>query len=175
MTMAKSYKQKFHALIAKGRQSGGRAMGGAKGSAIAAGSGAAAAYATGMAASKVEALRTNWWGAPLALAAAGHFVKKKGGMYHDVGASMLGAAGAIAYFQYAAQPQKQPAAAQTAGYGDAGMVVNSGEMDNAFSALATGYDDDHSQLTAGASDFTDAGADYSDAGMLISEAHGLES
>ena len=92
-------KEKALALARRARSAGKYALAGSKGSAMAAGSGAAAFYAAKIASEHVETLRSRWWATPAALAAAGHFAKKKS---MALGAGLLGAAGWCAAQNYEA-------------------------------------------------------------------------
>lgn len=105
-------KDKAKAALARAKAAGKYALSGAKGSATAVGSGAAAYYAAKIASEHVETLRSRWWAVPAALAAGGHFAKKKN---VALGAGLLGAAGYAAAIGYEMQKATAAASGESSG------------------------------------------------------------
>ncbi|MGH7753376.1 MAG: hypothetical protein ACREN5_11235 [Gemmatimonadales bacterium] len=80
--------------------------------------GAATAFGIGKTAEHVEFVRSNWYAPPLLLIGLGHWLKRKN---VNLGASMIGAGGAIGYYGYAFSRQGAKGAdAMPVDYGDAG-------------------------------------------------------
>lgn len=93
----------------------GKMAAGAKGSLVSVGTGGAVGFASGYALSAVPFLGQAWWTMPIALAAVGHFLKRKN---PTVGGALLGVAG---YWGYTGFMARQ-ATASAKGFIDAGFI-----------------------------------------------------
>jgi hypothetical protein len=93
----------------------GRLAQGAKGSLVSVATGGAVGLASGYALSAVPFLGQAWWTMPLALAAVGHFLKRKN---PTVGGALLGVGGYWAYTGFMANK----ATASAKGFIDAGFI-----------------------------------------------------
>lgn len=116
-------KKRFHRV----RHHAGNAMRGGKATGISAVTGAGSAFAIGKLSEHVAFIRDNWYAPPIALLIAGHYVKRK---RPNIGASIIGAAGAIGYYSYALS---HAGGALTSAKGmDAGAYEASGQDAGAF-------------------------------------------
>jgi len=156
-------------LKSRGRHHAKSAAKGGKGSAMSAAVGAIAGYAGTMAVQKIAVLQSHPYAGPVALAAAGHFLKRKN---HDAGTATIGAAGFWGAMTYAAQ-SVAPAAK---GWGDAGAFA--GDAD----AGAFAFSENTSSAAAPMLESASAAAmrpgnvsGYGDAGDMVDEAMGLTS
>jgi hypothetical protein len=108
---------------------------GLKSSGINLASGAATGLVTGMVAERSDFMRSKWFISPLAAAVGGHFLKS---VNRDMGSGIVGAAGAIAYYNY-----KLAKGNETKGVQDTGDVYDTGDYVSMFNSLpeTTGIQD----------------------------------
>lgn len=156
-----AHKRRFHRI----RHHGRAALGGAKGTLMGAAAGGAAAYGVGQLAANVEFIRNNWYAPALALAVAGHFLKRR---YAGAGQAIIGAAGAIGYYSYALTHQGGGAPTGARGFEDATGIQDATGPD------AGDFATDVNALTDGnpVSQLSDVRG--ADAGIYESEAMGLQ-
>lgn len=104
---------------------------GAKGSLMSIGTGGAVGLVSGYALSAVPFLGQAWWTMPVALAAVGHFLKRKN---PTIGGALLGVSGYWAYTGFMAQSSTQAAKGFIdAGFIDAGRYAAGGSDAGALS------------------------------------------
>ncbi len=117
-------KRRFHRV----RHHGGKMAEGWKGSLMGLGTGAAVSFGTSFATSRIDFLKAsnNWWATPVALAAVGHFLKRKN---PALGYAILGIAGAVGVENFTHTPTN--AAGFDAGIGDAGLLFSENQSTDA--------------------------------------------
>jgi hypothetical protein len=123
------------------------------------GAGAATGIASTYAVSAVPFLGQAWWTMPIALAAVGHFLKRK---YPAVGGAMLGIAGYWGYNTY----MQQKSSAKGLEGGDAGALVNYNDTRATSAAPALETAQAAALVSSSAMGFVDAGD--------VVDAYGLE-
>ena len=165
--------RRFH----RARHHAGKALSGAKGTAIGVAVGAASAVVGGYTASAIPFLTTaGWWAMPVAMALVGHFLKRKN---PTIGGAIIGIAGYQAYVNFtashAATGAKGFSDAGAMSYADAGMLVSPDTTMYNDSPRTTSSLGTDSGRNSGAGMLVNREAmGYGDAGMLI-DAQGLES
>jgi hypothetical protein len=112
----------------------GKVAAGAKGSLVSMGTGGAIGFASGYALSAVPFLGQAWWTMPIALAAVGHFLKRKN---PTVGGALLGVAGYWGYTGFMASR----ASVSAKGFIDAGFIDAGRYMPGGSDAGALSYND----------------------------------
>jgi hypothetical protein len=112
----------------------GKVAAGAKGSLVSVGTGAGVGFASGYALSAVPFLGQAWWTMPIALAAVGHFLKRRN---PTMGGALLGVAGYWGYTGFMARS----ATAQAKGFVDAGFLDAGRYMPGGSDAGALSYND----------------------------------
>jgi len=98
-------------------------------------------------ASRIPAIATNWWAAPLAMGVVGHMLKRRRGRIGNVGIATIGAAG----YAFALGLQTSRAAARaTPPPSDAGALVNAdtGALVDDYASGVAGYLDDAQNPTS---------------------------
>ena len=112
----------------------GKMATGAKGSIVSIGTGGAVGLLSGYALSAVPFLGQAWWTMPIALAAVGHFLKRKN---PTIGGALLGVGGYWAYTGFMANR----ASGTTKGFIDAGFIDAGRYMPGGSDAGALSYND----------------------------------
>lgn len=116
--------RRFH----RTRHHAGRALSGSKGSLLSVGAGAGTGALANTAIASVPFLQSAWWAFPVALAAVGHFLKRKN---PTIGGALLGVSGFLGYSSWV-QHRGVP---QAKGFLDAGFI-DAGSL-----KLGTSYSD----------------------------------
>ena len=181
--MAKRRHTKRHHIVrhARGMATGAKATG------ISALSGAATSIVIGKIQENVSFLQSNWYASPIVTLLAGHFIKRK---MPEVGAAMIGVAGAMAVRNYAktggsgsaflanaADAGDAGGGMDYAGAGDSGdsgdagaLVESSGYGDAGAAPSANASTDDYARqnnlLSQGSAGYDDGGA-FEEASMLV--------